>query len=509
MFSKLKKSYAGSAVLAAAVLLIANPSFALTKTLPDLVVTNYQDDSMSTLINVVGKQWVKPSADIAAGDNPLFVAKGDFNEDKLQDAVVVNEAGNLIFMMGRGNGVFEPLATPLSLGYFLSDTLAVTDFNNDGHADILVSSQGSSVQVLLGDGHLSGDPAAHFIAKTPVSFANRTNAVAVADFNRDGNMDAVVCDYNNQSAVTLFGNGQGVLTPIQVLPAPTNTQDISTGDFNADGNPDFVVAGGLGDYASVYLGSANGNFNAAAEIKVVTRTNPGLGTVAVAVADMNNDGYDDFVTLGGSSGPSDDRVTVRLWSPAQNNFIAGGEVPAQGAWLAGLNAADMNGDGNNDVVFTSQPSSFVVVVHFGDGQGNLGARNEFSAGNDPNAIAVIEADPILHEFTTRVRFSNKADLVGDLTVFKKKDTLTVTVEDTVLTKNSKPTVALLRLKQGTTVKQEKLAVRPDGSFTASVKLTGFQTGKVTAIVDFIVPVSGTTAVPDIVIHRKADISIVQ
>jgi hypothetical protein len=507
MFRTAHKVTFQSFVLTAAVILGINPAFANTKTLPDLVVTNYQDDSVSSLINVVGKTFVRPGADIPAGNQPLFVANGDFNEDKLQDAAVVNDNGQLTFMLGRGKGEFEPLPAPYNLGYSASDTLAVTDFNNDGHADILVASQADFVQVLLGDGNLAGDPAGHFIAQAPVSFASRANALAVADFNKDGKMDAVVCDYNSNLVYRLSGNGQGVLVPIQSLSTPTRPQEVTVGDFNADGNLDIAVGGGLDDYAAVYLGLSNGSFNPAGQISVVTRSNSGLGTIVVAAADMNNDGYDDLVTLGGGSGPSDDAVIVRLWDSSQNNFVAGGSVPAQGAWLAGFNVADLNADGNKDVVFTNQPASFVVVVHFGDGLGNLGPRNEFAAGNDPNAIAVFDSDPILHDFTTRIRFANKADLAGDLKDFKKKDRLYVTLEDIRFNKNIVPSVASLRLRQGTKNKLVKFVVRPDGSLVAATKLDEFNAGPVSVVIDVIVPVSGTTVVPDFIVHRKADITI--
>lgn len=507
MHAKSKKTCFNLTAVTTAVLLTSCPSYAVTKTLPDLVVTNYQDNSLSTLINVVGKDFVRPLADVAAGDHPIFVAKGDFNNDKIPDVVVVNEAGTLKFLLGRGNGVFEPLTKSLNVGYPLSDTIAVTDFNNDGNADLLISSQGSSVQVFLGDGNLSGDPAAHFAAQTPVSFAGRTNAVAVADFSRDGNMDAVVCDYNNRKVFVLFGNGKGGLVPVQSLNAPTNAQDVSVGDFNADGLVDIAAAGGLDDYVSVYLGQPLGFFTQAGEIKVATRSNPGLGTVAVAIADMNSDGYDDLVTLGGSSPKAGDVVDVRLWNANTNNFIPGGTVPAQGAWLAGLNVADLNGDGNKDVVFTNQPSSFAVVVHYGDGHGNLGPRNEFSAGQDPDAIAILDADPILHDLTTRVRFSNKADISGDVTAFKKKDTLVVTLEDVLLNKNTKPLAATLRLRQGLVVRQAAFNAKPDGTFVATAKLDGLSAGTVTAIVDFVAVQSGTSVLADFVIHRKADLMI--
>ncbi len=502
--------------MSAVVLLMTVPSYALTKTRPDIVVPNLNDNKISIVVNAVGREFVRLPADLPAGNAPVFVASGDFNEDRLRDLAIVNVNGQLTFMLGAGNGTFTPVPIPFELNYLLSDSLAVGDFNNDGHDDILVSSQGSSVQILLGDGKLADNANNHFTAQSPAFVANRANAVAVADFNKDGKLDGVVCDYSGSSVAILKGDGNGGLTSSLSLSTGETPSEVAVGDFNADGNADFAVAGGTSQYVSVYLGNGNGTF--APEIQVATRTGSD-GTFTVAVGDFNNDGYDDLATRGGNSNPGEDLLVVRLWDPAQNNFLPAGSVPAQGAWLAGLTVADFDGDGKQDVVFTNAPVDNTISIYYGDGAGNLGSRKDIAVGNLPNSIAVVDVDPVVRDYTTTVRFSNKADGQGDMSRFSTNETLFVLLNDEKLTKNSIPDpiqnfVRLTQIRKNKfgqdqvfLSKEASFIARQDGTFVAAISLDGFGLGDIFVNTRLKASFGVDSVWDDIDYHRRSKISI--
>lgn len=427
-------------------LLMVSSSFALTSTEPDIVVPNLGDNSVSTIVNVVGKGLLRLPEDLPGGPAPVFIATGDFNEDRLKDLVIVNVDGALTFKLGQGNGAFAPVLVPFSLGYLLSDSLAVGDFNEDGHDDILVSGQGTRIQVLLGDGQLEveGNAHNHFIAQEPVVIGTRTNAVAVADINEDGHLDAIVCDYDEGSVKILTGNGSGGLLLQLSLSTGGQPQEVDTGDFNADGHVDVAVAGGGSAHVSVYLGNGDGTF--APELQVFTNPDLGAtGTTVVAVADFNNDGFDDFATRGGS--PEGDVLTVQLWDPAgdpSDNFVSGGTVPAAGLWLAGLTADDFNADGRQDVVFTNAPVSNTISVYFGDGTGNLGGRQDIAVGAGPNEIAVLDVNPCIETLVTSIGFFKQPGGAENVTEFSSNDTLHITIQDLALDAGSTAEVKLFQ-----------------------------------------------------------------
>jgi FG-GAP-like repeat len=93
------------------------------------------------------------------GNSPAAVAVGDFNEDGNLDLVVasnpnnsnLNQLGMLSVLLGNGNGTFQ-LSQIYTVGKFPL-SVAIGDFNGDGHLDLAVANAlDSSVSILLGNG---------------------------------------------------------------------------------------------------------------------------------------------------------------------------------------------------------------------------------------------------------------------------------------------------------------------------------------------------------------------
>lgn len=117
---------------------------------------------------------------------------------------MANEGGNTVSVfVGLGNGKFRPAASYAVAAGPIS--LAVSDFNGDGHTDLAVAHlNASTVGVLLGDGD------GRFQAEVQYNTGNGTVSVASADFNSDGTADlAVVNEASPQHLSILLGNGDG------------------------------------------------------------------------------------------------------------------------------------------------------------------------------------------------------------------------------------------------------------------------------------------------------------
>ena len=115
---------------------------------------------------------------------------GDFNGDgKLDLAGLVPLAlTNPVFvLLGNGDGTFQPAVTS-NTGQ-TAGFIVAADFNGDGRLYLAVF--GSTFSVLLGNGDGTFQTAKPFPSGfNPGAFGN----VAVADFNRDGNLDFALAE---------------------------------------------------------------------------------------------------------------------------------------------------------------------------------------------------------------------------------------------------------------------------------------------------------------------------
>ncbi len=182
--------------------------------------------------------------------NSMGVALGDLNGDGYLDAFVVNafpigvstSANKVWINKGDGSGTFNAgdsrdignsISKGVALGYLNDDTYLdafVVNVNLDPNNPIAFNT------VWLNDGHGN-------FAKGQELEAFDGTAVALADFDEDGNLDAFVTNQGAEPANTVWrGNGDGTFddNPQQEL-GNSRSQDVALGDINDDGYIDAVV----------------------------------------------------------------------------------------------------------------------------------------------------------------------------------------------------------------------------------------------------------------------------
>src|ERR1035438_9941412 len=202
------------------------------------------------------------------------------------------------------------------------------------------------------------------------SGGNVASALAVGDFNGDGKPDLVVVNDDNEhfpgSVSVLLGNGDGSFQPaITYDSGGGQPQSVAVADVNNDGIQDVVVlnlcadsdCNGIGSI-EVLLGNGNGTFQKTAPFKTVAQ-------MSIAVADLNADGNADLVVTRVHSGLS--VIGVHL-GHGDGTFSAGVTYETGGNGSGALAVADINGDGKPDVVTANFDSSDVsVLIGKGDG----------------------------------------------------------------------------------------------------------------------------------------------
>jgi FG-GAP-like repeat/HYDIN/CFA65/VesB-like, Ig-like domain/FG-GAP repeat len=331
-----------------------------------------------------GSSLFFPPAGYAVAGTPQAVTSGDFNGDGIPDlATVDGGTGNcLSVILGNGDGSFQaPLTYPVG-----SNPVAVQagDFNGDGRVDLAVANADrNSIGILLGNGDGTFEPMVSY----PVVGTGSPDSLAVADFNGDGRLDLVTCIYDGSTApggVDVFlGNGDGTFQPALYYPAGVGPLAVAVGDFNNDGATDLAVANYYGtsnSTLSILLGNGEGGFAPPVDYAA------GAGPRSIAVGDFNNDGNLDLAV---GDTLNMDRLSILL-GKGDGTFAARTAV-ASGITSYAVVAADFNGDGNLDLAVGSSSSLTPVDVLLGNGNGTFLAPLSFTLG-DGSTLALGAAD---------------------------------------------------------------------------------------------------------------------
>ena len=284
-------------------------------------------------------------------------------------------------------------------------TIAVGDFNNDGFSDLLTHSI-DSLNVVMNDGSGHFSVSGTFYADVAASPIGDGTPLAVADFNNDGNDDAVFSNHAHQ-VLLMNGDGNGnFLPPVVIGPLNEYPNVIATGHFNNDAFPDIVYSGNPA--VVVLLNNGTGGFTTAGGFPANTFA------YGFSVNDFNGDGIDDVALIGTQTGGA------LYINDGSGVFTFGdGFITCSGGDLNGITSGDVNLDGYMDVLITDGACQFPhrVLIFEGDGTGQLNAGGALPVFENP-----------LHVVVSDVNFDGYPDIVtnssrGAITVALKNNTV--------------------------------------------------------------------------------------
>jgi hypothetical protein len=170
--------------------------------------------------------------------------------------------------------------------------MAVGDLNHDGVADVAVGTE-DGIALLVSDGQ--GGLQAH-----TVSLGRRIDQLGMLDVDLDGRLDVFGLGWGDPSgsydplASTIFyGDGLGGIASSMPMATPQRGyNDLKVADVTADGLPDLVIASGQAPSFWVIAHAPGAGLLAP---QAYPRPDPTWTTNAVAVVDLNADGYNEIV----------------------------------------------------------------------------------------------------------------------------------------------------------------------------------------------------------------------
>jgi hypothetical protein len=228
-----------------------------------------------------------------------------------------------------GGGAFTNLGA-----VFASQACAIGDMNGDTYGD-LIEGTTSGVVVWLGDG-LGG-----FTASAAQLTGGTIVKVAVGDLDGDADLDVVAQQGGWASPRIGLNDATGTLSEPGTVPMPYHVFEVALGDVDGDSDLDIVDGGDSGMH--VRRNAGGGGFPDVGNSVLPGYIQP---AVQVALADVDGDGRLDILAVGGSLSP-----LSGIW------FNEGGMFSTRmdGAWspgvpLSGVAAADLDGDGDVDVI---------------------------------------------------------------------------------------------------------------------------------------------------------------
>ena len=331
--------------------------------------------ALALALGVLSAQTVLAGAAPPAANPGAFM--GDFNNDGRQDVLISNAGDLWVYVTATDIGTGGPNVNIAASGRITTlpqgaSVKGVSDFNNDGFADVLVETAGGGLSVLLTDGGV-----------TPVALVTGAGLYAAppggwgvmgaADANADGSADVYVQDgagaiytyITMDNAGNPQANGGASGSPV-VLPANWGTAVV--GDINGDGLSDMLAAN------SVPTGTGG------SQIYVFVTAEDGISVDGAASGNPGETPAGWFCCAAGNTTPA----------TASNDLAAGDESGGAGT-ATQLFVYAMNEDG---ISFDLGASAANVLLPAGWGVEGLGDFNDDDivdtlAVNDANGSLVV------------------------------------------------------------------------------------------------------------------------
>ncbi|MBM4248645.1 MAG: PKD domain-containing protein [Euryarchaeota archaeon] len=320
------------------------------------------------------------------GGSPVGLVRGDFNTDGLDDIASANTltggAGCSVLLQTRAFQIANQVQYSVGNPSQPLQALAVADFDRDGRDDLVFSNRGQAGATVFWQtaaGDFSGTPTTYY---TNVGNSGAYLAAA-GDLNSDGWPDIVISNINNQTvdpdpdtvSVFLQDPVNGTFFPPRNYTCE-GSRGVAVGDVNSDNRNDLVCVAQATNEVVVYYQAADGTLKVPG-----TRLAADAATHSVRIGDVNADGRNDIVATAWTAN------TVNVYTQT-----AAGGLNSRVSYSVASNAVDLeiidyDGDGLNDLAVSHYQLANTVSILNQTRQGTFSSSTTINAGSWPTFLA--------------------------------------------------------------------------------------------------------------------------
>ncbi len=248
-----------------------------------------------------------------------------------------------------------------ALAFNTRDALAVGDFDDDGRVDVMATENFNNLRIFQNSQAIAGTPITSssltLLGTTLTGGFNST----VYDIDGDGKTDIV-----SGSGIYKNTSPAGSITFGSLVNSGVGGNRYSVSDINKDGKLDYVIANASTNVTISENLSSRGNFVAVNASYTFGQSATNLptqtGSLGLATADFDGDGYDDIIAANQSSNSITIYLNSKVAGPiTTSSFALLGHYSSSGSQPNGLAASDFDGDGKIDLAISYFNSAFVSV----------------------------------------------------------------------------------------------------------------------------------------------------
>jgi hypothetical protein len=253
------------------------------------------------------------------------VAIGDINNDDLPDVYFTSNQGSNKLYLNKGNFKFEDITLTSGTAGKADWSTGVTmaDVNGDGFLDIYVNNvsdykglKGHN-ELFINNGGLSFTESA---ANYGLDFKGFGTQAVFFDYDRDNDLDVYLLNHSVHDASSygpsslrlgtheksgdrllknLMSEGEASFTDVTNLSGIYSSRigyglGVKAADINNDGWPDLYISNDFHENDYLYINQGDGTFTEDLQKRIAHTSRYSMGN---NVADMNNDGLQDIITL--------------------------------------------------------------------------------------------------------------------------------------------------------------------------------------------------------------------